>query len=100
MCAVGGRARPGDCIVGVAGGSDPPVRFALSEFSVGTNDVGEFRRLAAPGQPQSYSEALVLPPSGELYAGSEIFAWVARHERMWKGESIEISKCLRLLGSF
>lgn len=28
-----------------------------------------------------------------------MFAWVARQERMWKGESIDISKCLRFVGS-
>lgn len=28
-----------------------------------------------------------------------MFACVARQERMWKGESMDISKCLRLDGS-
>ena len=28
-----------------------------------------------------------------------MFAWVAWQERMWKGESMEISKCRRLVGS-
>jgi len=28
-----------------------------------------------------------------------MLAWVARQERMWKGESMEISKCRRLVGS-
>ena len=52
MCAVGGRARPGDCMVG-DGGRSEPVRFAFTAFKVGTNDVGEFRRRAAPGHPHS-----------------------------------------------
>lgn len=29
-----------------------------------------------------------------------MFPCVALQERMWKGESIEISKCRRLVGSF
>ncbi len=28
-----------------------------------------------------------------------MFAWVARQDRIWNGESIEISKCLRFVGS-
>ncbi len=28
-----------------------------------------------------------------------MLAWVARHDRMWKGESMEISKCRRFDGS-
>jgi hypothetical protein len=31
--------------------------------------------------------------SGHEYAGSAVLAWVAWHDRMWNGESIEISKC-------
>lgn len=53
MCASCGLARPGDCIVGVPGFSPSPVRAELSALSVGRNDVGEFRCLAAPGQPHS-----------------------------------------------
>ena len=55
ICAVGGLASPGDCAVGVLdrSGSAPIPRAAFSAFSVGTKDVGEFRRLAAPGQPHS-----------------------------------------------
>ena len=100
MCAVGGLARPADGSVGVVGRSESPVKFVLRACKVGTREGGEFRRRAAPGHPHSYSEAGRLPPSGEPYAGNEMFAWVARQERMWKGESIEISKCLRLPGSF
>ena len=53
ICAVGGLARPADCTDGNVGRSDSPVRFVFNELRVGTNEVGEFRRLAAPGHPHS-----------------------------------------------
>lgn len=54
MCAVGGRARPGDCTVGLIGGwSSLPLRAVLRAFKVGTKAVVELRLRAAPGQPHS-----------------------------------------------
>ena len=67
-------------------------------LSVGTYEVGELRRRGALGQPHSYSEVPLEADSGLVYAGNDVFACVARHDRMWKGESMEISKCLRLPG--
>lgn len=64
--------------------------------------VGVLRRvIGAPGQPQEYSSWMIAgSEDGSLYAGRKMFPCVALQERMWKGESIEISKCRRLFGSF
>jgi hypothetical protein len=56
-------------------------------------------RNAAPGHPHSYSSAVELPAPPDEYAGSDVLACVARHDRMLKGESMDISKCRRLAGS-
>ena len=69
-------------------------------FSEGSSDDGEFLLRGAPGQPQEECSVRRVVDSGDEYAGKAMLAWVARQERMWKGESMEISKCLRLLGSF
>lgn len=57
-------------------------------------------RNAAPGHPHSYSSAseFLVPP--DAYAGRDVLACVARHDRMLKGEPTDISKCRRLFGSF
>jgi hypothetical protein len=57
-------------------------------------------RNAAPGHPHSYSSAAELPVPPHEYAGRDVFACVARHDRILKGESMDISKCRRLFGSF
>ena len=69
------------------------------ELRVGSRDDGEFLRLGAPGQPHSKCSVSRLADSGEVYAGRAVFACVAWQERMLKGESIEISKCRRFVGS-
>lgn len=56
-------------------------RGKFNEFKVGTSELGEFLRLAAPGHPQSNKDEAAGTESGELYAGSEMFACVALHER-------------------
>jgi hypothetical protein len=76
-----------------------PLERAI-ELRVGTKLVGECRRAGAPGQPHSGRRALLGLGSGDEYAGSAVFAWVAWQESMWKGESIDISKCRLLVGSF
>lgn len=59
---------------------------------------GEFRRgKGAHEHVPSPSEIPELGP--ESYAGRAVFAPVAWHERMWNGESMEISKCRRFEGS-
>jgi hypothetical protein len=58
------------------------------------------RRNAAPGHPHSYSSAGEFPGPRDEYAGRDVLACVARHDRMLKGESMDISKCRRLFGSF
>lgn len=45
---------------------------------------------AAFGHPHSYTVPRGVGPL--WYSGSEVWFCVARHERMWKGESMEISK--------
>ncbi|KAH9826576.1 hypothetical protein Tdes44962_MAKER00540 [Teratosphaeria destructans] len=87
MCAACGLARPAAAWVGLEGWSwsrpaVEPLRDVLSELSVGTNELGEFRRLAAPGHPHSYSDVPSPALCGELYAGREMLAWVALQERM------------------
>lgn len=57
------------------------------------------RRNAAPGHPHSYSSAGELPRPPDEYAGRDVLACVARHDRMLKGESMDISKWRRLFGS-
>jgi hypothetical protein len=57
-------------------------------------------RNVAPGHPQSYSSAGELPMPPDEYAGRDVLACVARHDRMLKGESMDISKCRRVFGSF
>jgi hypothetical protein len=56
-------------------------------------------RSAAPGHPHSYSSAVELPAPPDEYAGRDVLACVARHDRMLKGESMDISKCRRLAES-
>ena len=68
-------------------------------FRLGRSDDGEFRRLGAPGQPHEECSVSRVVDSGEEYAGRAMLACVARQERMWNGESMEISKCLRFVGS-
>jgi hypothetical protein len=85
--------------VGVAiGASEFPLERPM-ELRVGTKPVGEVRRVGALGHPHSGIRVPLIAGSGDEYAGSAVFAWVAWHERMWKGESIEISKCRLLDGS-
>ena len=62
---------------------------------------GVFRlRIAAPGQPHSYSSVEPGADVPELYAGRDVLACVARHDKMLRGESMDISKCRLLFGSF
>ncbi len=68
-------------------------------LSVGRSEDGELRRRGAPGQPHDECSVRSVVDSGEEYAGRAMLAWVARQERMWKGESMEISKCRLLEGS-
>lgn len=73
--------------------------FGGIEFRLGRSDEGEFRRRGASGHPHEECSVSKVVDSGDEYAGRAMFAWVARQERIWKGESIEISKCLRFVGS-
>lgn len=98
-CAVGGRGNVGRCSAGAAWASFKLLFAALRAFMAGYT-TGELRRRAAPGQPQSYKWVPLTPDSGDVYAGREMFACVALHERMWNGESMEISKWRRFVGSF
>lgn len=94
MCAACGRARIGDAICGSELSLD-----RVMELNVGTRPVGEVRRTGALGQPHSGTRALPREGSGPEYAGSAVFACVAWQERIWNGESMEISKCRRFVGS-
>jgi hypothetical protein len=60
------------------------------------DEAGEWLRERALGQPQEKGLGCVLM-FVSVYSGREVWAWVARHERMWKGESMEISKWRRFL---
>jgi hypothetical protein len=96
MCAACGRVSVG---VGVAiGASGFPLERPI-ELKVGAKPDGEVRRAGALGQPHSGIRVSFIAGSGDEYAGSAVFACVAWHERIWKGESIEISKCRLLDGS-
>lgn len=95
MCAACGRASWG---VGISAASES-FRERPIELSVGTKPVGEVRRTGALGHPHSGTR---VPPStgpGDEYAGSAVFACVAWQDKMWKGESMEISKWRLLVGS-
>lgn len=94
MWAACGRASWGVAIAA----SESPLERPM-ELKVGTKPVGELRRMGALGHPHS---GIRVPPSagsGDEYAGSAVLACVAWHERMWNGESMEISKCRRLVES-
>ena len=102
MCAAGGLVNPA-----VSGGLFERL-FTLEEDAllplrkldrVGTKLEGELARLGAPGHPHSVCSLNKVADSGDVYAGKAMLACVARHERMWNGESMEISKCLRFVGS-
>jgi hypothetical protein len=96
MCAAWGRVSVG---VGVGiGVSEAPLDRPM-EDSVGTKPAGEVRRTGALGHPHSGTCDPLIAGSGDEYAGSDVFACVAWHERIWKGESMEISKCRLLVGS-
>ena len=49
-------------------------------------------RKAASGHPQTVLGWTLAPGVGPEYSGREVFALAARQERIWKGESMEISK--------
>jgi len=95
-CAAGGRVRDS---VDKSRPDDEAFFPLRRELRVGSRDDGEFLRLGAPGQPHSKCSVSRLTDSGEVYAGRAVFACVAWQERMLKGESIEISKCRRFVGS-
>jgi len=95
MCAACGRASVGVAIVA----SEFPLE-RLIELNVGTRPGGEVRRTGALGHPHSGTPALPREGSGPEYAGSAVLACVAWQERTWNGESMEISKCRLLVGSF
>lgn len=86
ICAVGGRVRP---TLGRLSSEFPRDRPTV--LMVGTKLVGDIRRTGAPGQPHS-GVRVSLAGSGDEYAGSAVLAWVAWHDKIWNGESIEISK--------
>jgi hypothetical protein len=94
MCAACGRVSVGVSI----GASGFPLERPI-ELKVGAKPDGEVRRAGALGQPHSGIRVSFIAGSGDEYAGSAVFACVAWHERIWKGESIEISKCRLLDGS-
>ena len=96
MCAACGRASCGVTIV--ASAFELPLERPI-ELNVGTKPEGEVRRIGALGQPHSGIRVPLDAGSGEEYAGSAVFACVAWHERMWNGESMEISKCRLFVGS-
>lgn len=72
----------------------------VMERNVGTMPIGRVCRTGALGQPHWDTRALPGTGSGDEYTGSAVFACVAWHERMWNGESMEISKCRLLVGLF
>lgn len=94
-CATGGRASSTDSARGRKSSSEglpaPSVEYCML--------LGEWCRLTASGHPQSATDMSCWAISGAEYAGSDVLACVARHERIWNGESIDISKCRRFLGS-
>jgi len=96
MCAACGRASGGGAMV--ASALEVPLARPI-ELSVGTKLVGELRRIGALGQPHSGTRAPLRAGSGDEYAGNDVFACVAWHDRMWNGESMEISKCRLFVGS-
>lgn len=110
MCAASGRERPPDPLVKLRGrprvGAAPLESALLLVWSSDVDElmqlVGALRRvIGAPGQPQEYSSWITAgSEDGSLYAGRKMFPCVALQERMWKGESMEISKCRRFVGSF
>lgn len=111
MCAASGRERPPEPLVKLRGrprveagplGSVLGLLIWSREVDELMRLVGALRRvIGAPGQPQEYSSWMIAgSEDGSLYAGRKMFPCVALQDRMWKGESIEISKCRRFVGSF
>jgi hypothetical protein len=98
ICAACGRASAG---VGVGiGASDSRLERPIEPI-VGTRPPGgELRRMGALGHPHSGISSWEAAGSGDEYAGRAVFACVAWQERMWNGESMEISKCRLFDGSF
>lgn len=99
ICAACGLANDGSTLFRPAGLLLSSCCEAPTPLNVLASETGELRRFAAPGHPQSNRCALFPLCSGDVYAGSEMLFCVARQERMWNGESIEISKCRRFVGS-
>lgn len=111
ICAASGRERPPDPLVKLrgrprVGAVHVPFSLVLLTWSSEVDElmrlVGPLRRvIGAPGQPQECSSWMTTgSEDGSLYAGRKMFPCVALQERMWKGESIEISKWRRFVGSF